>query len=51
MFLIAWMLNLTAQLPFWPTYGWTALSEAIIMTVSAPIMYYLNNRLHFAKQI
>lgn len=51
MFLIALMLNLTAQLPFWPTYGWTALSEAIIMTISAPIMYYLDKRLHFAKQI
>lgn len=51
MFLIALMLNLTAQLPFWPTYGWTALSEAIIMTISAPIMYYLNKRLHFANQL
>lgn len=51
MFLIALMLNLTAQLPFWPTYGWTALSEAIIMTISEPIMYYLNKRLHFANQL
>lgn len=51
MFMIAWMLNLTAQLPFWPTYGWTALSEAIIMTISAPIMFYLDKRLHFDQQI
>lgn len=51
MFLIALMLNLTLQLPFWPTYGWTALSEAIIMTVSAPIMYYIDKRLDFAKRV
>ncbi|MDT2828807.1 QueT transporter family protein [Enterococcus viikkiensis] len=51
MFMIAWMLNLTAQLPFWPTYGWTALSEAIIMTISAPIMFYLDKRLHFNTQV
>lgn len=51
MFLIALMLNLTLRLPFWPTYGWTALSEAIIMTVSAPIMYYIDKRLDFAKRV
>ncbi|WP_159722131.1 QueT transporter family protein [Enterococcus sp. CSURQ0835] len=51
MALIAWMLHLTAELPFWPTYGWTAVSEAIIMSLSAPVMYYLNKRLHFAEHI
>ncbi|MDN6583106.1 MAG: QueT transporter family protein [Enterococcus sp.] len=51
MFLIALMLNVTLSLPFWPTYGWLALSEAIIMAISAPIMYYLDTRLHFAKQL
>jgi uncharacterized membrane protein len=51
MFLIALMLNVTLSFPFWPTYGWLALSEAIIMAISAPIMYYLDTRLHFAKQL
>ncbi len=51
MALIAAMLYLTAGLPFWVTYGWLAVSEAIIMTVSAPLMYYLDQRLHFNKTI
>lgn len=51
MFLIALMLDVTLSFPFWPTYGWLALSEAIIMAISAPIMYYLDTRLHFAKQL
>lgn len=51
MFLIALMLNVTLSFPFLPTYGWLALSEAIIMAISAPIMYYLDTRLHFTKQL
>lgn len=51
MFLIAIMLNLTAQAPFWPTYGTLALSEAIIMGISAPVMYFVNEKVHFEKQI
>lgn len=51
MALIAAMLYLTAGLPFWVTYGWLAVSEAIIMTVSAPLMYYLDQRLNFNKTL
>jgi uncharacterized membrane protein len=51
MFLIALMLNITLDLPFWPTYGTTALSELIIMTISAPVMYYINSKLHFAEKV
>lgn len=51
MFLIALMLMWTAQLPFWPTYATTALSELIIMTVSAPVMYGINKVLHFEKRL
>ncbi|EOT43920.1 hypothetical protein I569_01140 [Enterococcus dispar ATCC 51266] len=51
MFLIAIMLMITADLPFWPTYLTTALSELIIMSISAPVMVWLNNRLHFNKQL
>lgn len=47
MFLIAWMLVLTGDLPFWPTYASTAASEAIIMTISAPIMYWINKTVDF----
>lgn len=43
MCLIAWMLFITLKLPFWGTYFTTALSEAIIMTLSAPVMYYIGN--------
>lgn len=51
MALIAEMLYLTAALPFWVTYAWLAVSEAIIMTISAPLVYYLDQRLHFEKTI
>lgn len=51
MFLIALMLTITLELPFWPTYGTTALSEFIIMTISAPIMYYIDSKLHFAEKV
>lgn len=51
MVLIAVMLYLTAALPFWITYAWLAASEAIIMTISAPLMYYLDQRLHFEKTV
>ena len=33
------------------TYGWLALSEAIIMTISAPIMYFINKSLKFETRI
>ncbi len=49
MFLIALMLYLTGDLPFWPTYATTALSEAIIMTISAPVMYIVDRSVHFEK--
>ncbi|EFU74946.1 hypothetical protein HMPREF9088_0176 [Enterococcus italicus DSM 15952] len=51
MFLIALMLMWTADLPFWPTYGTTALSEAIIMAISAPIMYGVNKVVKFDQRI
>lgn len=51
MFLIAIMLRLTTGAPFWPTYGTLALSEGIIMSISAPIMYFINEKVHFEKQI
>ncbi|MDN6408986.1 MAG: QueT transporter family protein, partial [Tetragenococcus halophilus] len=51
MFLIALMLTLTAELPFWFTYLTTALSELIIMSISAPVMYFIDKNLHFSKQV
>ncbi|MFD2729736.1 QueT transporter family protein [Enterococcus camelliae] len=51
MFLIALMLMWTANLPFWPTYGTTALSEAIIMAISAPIMYGVNKIVKFEQRL
>lgn len=47
MFSIAWMLHIAFQLPFWATYASTALSEAIIMTLSAPIMYVVGKSVKF----
>ncbi|MBE9388347.1 QueT transporter family protein [Vagococcus salmoninarum] len=45
MCLIAWMLHIAIELPFWLTYGTTALSELVIMSVSAPIMYAINQKI------
>lgn len=46
MCLIALMLKITLDLPFWPTYGTTALSEFIIMTLSAPVMYAVGKKVN-----
>lgn len=50
MVLIAIMLHLTLALPFWATFGTTALSELIIMTITAPIMYIVNTGVRFDKR-
>ena len=47
MFMIALMLMMTADLPFWPTFATTALSEFIIMTISAPVMYWIKKTVDF----
>lgn len=49
MALIAWMLHLAIDLPFWITYGTTALGEAVVMGISAPIMYWINQRVHMER--
>ena len=51
MFLIAIELHIAYKLPFWPTYGTTALSEFIIMAVTAPIMAAVDRAVHFKKQV
>lgn len=51
MFLIAIMLVMTAELPFWPTFATTALSEFIIMSLSAPVMYWINKTVRFDQQV
>jgi len=51
MCLVALELKLTLNLPFWWTYFTTAVSELIIMTITAPIMYYLDKFVHFSQRI
>lgn len=51
MFLIAIMLHITSAVPFWATYGTLALSEVIVMAITAPLMYLLNEKLHFGDRI
>ncbi len=51
MFMIALMLMMTADLPFWPTCATTALSEFIIMTMSAPVMYWINKTVDFEQRV
>lgn len=51
MALIAAELHIGLKLPFWPTYATTALSEAIIMVITAPIMAAVDRAVHFDRQI
>ena len=51
MFMIALMLMMTVDLPFWPTFATTALSEFIIMTISAPVMYWINKTVDFEQRV
>ena len=51
MFLIAYMLVPTGGQPFWTTYGTLALSEFIVMAISAPLMYYLDRAVNFEKRV
>jgi uncharacterized membrane protein len=45
------MLVPTGGQAFWTTYGTLALSEFIVMAVSAPLMYYLDRALDFEKRV
>lgn len=51
MFIIAWELKLAFGLPFYITWLTTAAGEFMVMLVGAPIMYALNKRLNFEKQV
>ncbi|AEV94555.1 QueT transporter family protein [Pediococcus claussenii] len=51
MVLIALELHWTLQIPFWATYLSTAISEFVIMIISAPIMYGLDKVLDFNNRI
>jgi uncharacterized membrane protein len=51
MFIIAFELKLAFGLPFLFTWLTTAAGELIVMTIGAPIMYYINKRVHFHQAI
>lgn len=51
MFLIALMLVPEGGKAFWTTYGSLALSEFIVMAISAPVMFILDKSLQFEKRL
>lgn len=51
MCIIAFMLEPEGGSAFWGNYATLALSEAIVMTISAPIMYWINKAVHFDQRI
>lgn len=51
MCIIAFMLAPEGGSSFWGNYATLALSEAIVMTISAPIMYWINQAVHFDKRL
>lgn len=51
MFLIAIELHLAFHLPFLFTWLTTAIGEFVVMAIGAPIMYLLNQRIHFEKRV
>lgn len=51
MFIIAFMLTMSADNEgFWAMYLTLAVSELIIMAVSAPLMYFLDKAVHFSQR-
>ncbi|GIN84688.1 membrane protein [Heyndrickxia sporothermodurans] len=51
MFFIAIELHLAFGWPFLLTWLTTAIGEFVVMAVGAPIMFFLNKRVHFKHQI
>lgn len=51
MCIIAWELNIVLHLPFFWTWLTAAAGEFSVMLVGAPIMYTVNQRIHFDKRI
>lgn len=51
MFIIAFELYLVFELPFYLTWLTTALSELLVMTIGAPLLYALNKRLDLAHKL
>lgn len=51
MFLIALELHLAFDLPFLFTWLTTAAGELVVMAIGMPIMYILNERVHFDKMM
>ncbi|WP_449355286.1 QueT transporter family protein [Virgibacillus natechei] len=51
MFIVAFELNLALELPFLFTWLTTAAGELVVMAVGIPIIYALNKRVRFDKQI
>ena len=45
------MLHIVSAAPFWQLMVSLALSELAVMVVTAPIMYYLNQKLDFATRV
>lgn len=51
MFIIAFELKLALGFPFLFTWLTTATGELVVMAIGAPIMYFVNKRVHFNKVI
>lgn len=49
--LIAWELYLAFSVPFWFGYLTVGIGEFVIMIVGAPIMLYLDKKVHFSERI
>lgn len=49
MFIIALQLYFVLDLPFWLTYGSTALGELVAMTVGGFIMYFVSKKIDLTK--
>lgn len=51
MVFVAAELYLVLDLPFWFSYVTTAFGEAVVLLISAPLMKYLNQLLHFTERM
>lgn len=49
--LIAWELLLALDVPFWAGYASVAIGEVVVLLVGMPVMYGLDQAIHFSNRI
>ena len=49
MYIVAFMLTLALEFPFWITWLTTAIGEFVVMAIGIPIIYFIHKRINFTR--